>query len=246
MTRSIDLSVEVPGTPEEVWDAIATGHGITSWFVPAEVAADEGRITLDFGPYGKDTSQISEWDPPRRFVAGTSEFAAEWLVEAHEGGTCVVRLVNSGFSEDAEFDDQYDGTVHGWRMFLQNLRLHLSHFRGHVPQSHTFIGRLSEAKPAAWSRVCDALGVPGVLSGGDRLVTAGGAPALAGIVEQAYSTDAVSGYLLRVEDPVPGTAYVAAEREGDGARLAMFFYLYGEDARAEEEKWSVWLEERFV
>ena len=33
--RTIELSVDVPGTPEEVWDAIATGPGITSWFIPA-------------------------------------------------------------------------------------------------------------------------------------------------------------------------------------------------------------------
>ena len=34
--RSIQVEVEVPGTPEEVWQAIATGPGISAWFVPAE------------------------------------------------------------------------------------------------------------------------------------------------------------------------------------------------------------------
>ncbi len=34
--RSVHLEVEVPGTPEEVWQAIATGPGISSWMVPAE------------------------------------------------------------------------------------------------------------------------------------------------------------------------------------------------------------------
>ncbi len=32
--RSVQVDVEVPGTPEEVWQAIATGPGISSWFVP--------------------------------------------------------------------------------------------------------------------------------------------------------------------------------------------------------------------
>ena len=40
--RSVQAEVEVPGTPEEVWQAIATGSGISSWFVPSEV---EGRVT---------------------------------------------------------------------------------------------------------------------------------------------------------------------------------------------------------
>jgi uncharacterized protein YndB with AHSA1/START domain len=32
--RSIQVEVEVPGSPDEVWEAIATGPGISSWFVP--------------------------------------------------------------------------------------------------------------------------------------------------------------------------------------------------------------------
>ena len=35
--RSIRLEVEVVGTPEEVWRAIATGAGISSWYVPHTV-----------------------------------------------------------------------------------------------------------------------------------------------------------------------------------------------------------------
>ena len=35
--RSVEAEIEVPGTPETVWTAIATGPGISSWFVPAEV-----------------------------------------------------------------------------------------------------------------------------------------------------------------------------------------------------------------
>ena len=35
--RWVQVEVEVPGTPEEVWQAIATGPGISSWFVPTEL-----------------------------------------------------------------------------------------------------------------------------------------------------------------------------------------------------------------
>ena len=35
--RSVEIEFELPGTPEQIWDAIATGPGITSWFVPSEV-----------------------------------------------------------------------------------------------------------------------------------------------------------------------------------------------------------------
>ena len=30
--HSVQVEVEVPGTPEEVWQAIATGPGISAWF----------------------------------------------------------------------------------------------------------------------------------------------------------------------------------------------------------------------
>ena len=35
--RSVQVEVEVPGTPEQVWQAIATGPGVSAWFVPTEV-----------------------------------------------------------------------------------------------------------------------------------------------------------------------------------------------------------------
>ena len=41
--RSVQVEVEVPGTPEEVWQAIATGPGISSWFMPA---AFEERLSV--------------------------------------------------------------------------------------------------------------------------------------------------------------------------------------------------------
>jgi hypothetical protein len=37
--RSMLIEFEVPGTPEEVWQAIATGPGISSSFVPTEPAS---------------------------------------------------------------------------------------------------------------------------------------------------------------------------------------------------------------
>jgi hypothetical protein len=44
--RSIQVEVEVPGTPEEVWQAIATGPGISSWFVPTRSEERDGKPPL--------------------------------------------------------------------------------------------------------------------------------------------------------------------------------------------------------
>ncbi|HEX9763780.1 MAG TPA: hypothetical protein VGA39_00720, partial [Candidatus Acidoferrales bacterium] len=90
--RSVQVEVEVPGTPEEVWQAIATGPGVSSWFVPAEVDERAGTVTLDFGPGMRSVAKRTAWDPPRRFAAECSDWgpnsppvATEWTVEARSG-----------------------------------------------------------------------------------------------------------------------------------------------------------------
>ena len=52
--RSIQVEVEVPGTPEEVWQAIATGPGISSWFVPTEFEERDGKpVAVEMKPGSK-------------------------------------------------------------------------------------------------------------------------------------------------------------------------------------------------
>src|SRR5688572_23525631 len=104
--RLVELEFEVPGTPEQVWQAIATGPGISSWFAPTEVEEREGgAVTFHLGP-GMDSSGIvTGWEPPRRFAyeerdwsANAPPLATELLVETRSGGSCVVRIVHSLFT----------------------------------------------------------------------------------------------------------------------------------------------------
>jgi uncharacterized protein YndB with AHSA1/START domain len=134
--RTVEHEIEVPGTPEQVWQAIATGQGISGWFVPTKIEERAGGvIELDFGPgMGPSEGKITVWEPPKRFVhqgtgAAGNPVAYEWQVEARSGGTCVVRLVTSGFVSEADWQAEYDSTAEGWKLFLNNLRLYLLHFR---------------------------------------------------------------------------------------------------------------------
>src|SRR4051812_5132160 len=133
--RSVEAEVEVPGTPEDVWQAIATGPGISSWFVPSNVEERvDGAAVSNFGPGMESVAKIKLWDPPRRFVAETVEqaetFATEWIVEARSGGNWVVRVVHSWFASTDEWDNQFEGHTYGWQAFFRILRLYLTHFRG--------------------------------------------------------------------------------------------------------------------
>jgi uncharacterized protein YndB with AHSA1/START domain len=246
--RVIDLSVEVPGTPEEVWAAIATGPGITSWFIPHEIEEREGgTVTMDFGTFGKETALVSAWEPPHRVVfqgGGDRPLAYEWLVEARDGGTCVVRLVNSGFGTGADWDADYDGMTSGWTLFLQNLKLHLTHFRGQHARAAVPVGVAPGKNEAGFAALCASLGVSPDLQPGDRFETSGdGVPVLRGTVEQASRKPSASHYLLLLSDPVPGTAFLAAEGAGDGVMVSLYQYLYGEQAPADE--WTPFFAERF-
>ena len=71
--RSIELEIEVVGTPEEVWQAIATGPGISSWYVPHTVEEREGGTAVAaFGP-----SPITT--PPPRFRCASSRASCAGL-----------------------------------------------------------------------------------------------------------------------------------------------------------------------
>ena len=64
----------MPGTPEEVWQAIASGPGISSWFVPTTVEERVGGAVLsNFGPGIETFPPSPTWEPPHRFVADSRD-----------------------------------------------------------------------------------------------------------------------------------------------------------------------------
>ncbi|HEY6794084.1 MAG TPA: SRPBCC domain-containing protein [Kineosporiaceae bacterium] len=231
--RAIDLSIDVPGTPEEVWHAIATGPGISSWYVPHQVEERAGgAATASFGP-GPEMQvegRVAAWEPPHRVVFDKGEnaggLAFEWLVEARDGGWCVVRLVNTGFGDGGEWDDQYDALQEGWKLFLFNLRLHLEHFRGQQAASALATHVWPGDPQTAWAGLTGALGVPAALGVGDRLDLDGGDGArLAGTVVDV----ADHRLALLLDTPAPGTGLVTAEGHGPCCALSVWAYLYGDD-----------------
>ena len=62
----------------------------------------------------------------------------------------MVRLINSGFGSGDEWDAQYDATEAGWRLFLYNLRLYLTHFPGQPCASILVNGIRRPGAPGLW------------------------------------------------------------------------------------------------
>ena len=135
--RYVEAQVEVPGSPEEVWRAIATGKGISSWFVPTTVEEREGGTAVSsYGPGMDAAVKITQWNPPQSYVAeteqeGLGKIATEWVVEARRGGVCVVRVVHRWFASTDDWDGQFEQAAYGWAVsFFRMLRLYLADFAG--------------------------------------------------------------------------------------------------------------------
>jgi len=257
--RSVQVEVEVPGTPEEVWRAIATGPGISSWFVQTEVEERDGApvaMTRHFGPGMDSVATVTAWDPPRRFAAesggmgpGAPPLATEWIVEARSGGTCVVRVVHSLFASSDDWDNQLESVESGWPGFFRILRLYLTHFQGWPCSSFSLMSMTPEPEAKAWEALTASLGLAGAATGEKRSAPAG-APPLAGLVEwTGEGSPHPHVLLLRTDEPAPGAVSLGAFTMGGKTFLMLSFYLYGEaaaDAAVRNEPlWQEWMKERF-
>jgi uncharacterized protein YndB with AHSA1/START domain len=257
--HSIEVEMQVPGTPEEIWDAIATGPGISAWFVHAEVDERQGgTVSLDFGSGLQSSGVVTAWEPPHRFAyeedwqpsedAPADKLATEFLVEARAGGTCVVRIVSSVFASGADWDRELEGMREGWQVYLDNVRLYMTYFAGQRSSGINVTGQAPGQRDRAWAALAGALGLPDAAAG-EPVAADGGAPALAGIVEQVVDSDHHRGLVVRTETPAPGVAlilvYVYQERTFANVHL----YLFGDEAPAvvarDEPAWRAWMEEHF-
>lgn len=249
-TRSIELEVVVEGAADEVWRAIATGPGITSWYVPHHFEERAGAAaSVSFGPGIDVEGRVAAWEPPQRVVfdggEGVDGFTFEWTVEPVDTATCTVRLINSGFGTGDEWDAQFDGMSEGWRMFLSNLQVHLREFKGQAAVANLPTAMWPLDPAPAWARLTHDLGIPATPKVGDTVaVTAPDAPPLSGVVTEVAATRLT----LHLDQPAPGTALVTAEGAGGQSSMSVWSYLYGDEGRAASEgnhqAWQQWLEAR--
>jgi uncharacterized protein YndB with AHSA1/START domain len=253
--RSVQVEVEVPGTPEEVWQAIATGPGISSWFVPTKFEEKDGKpvaVKLNFGPGMESSSAVTAWDPPRKFVAqgegwgGSPPIADEWTVEARSGGICVVRVVHSLFASTDDWDNQLEATQSGWPAFFRTLRIYLTHFRGQRSEIMQWMAPVAGTEAEAWESLTAAVGLKG-LNVGQRWTAPAGVPPFSGVAE--YFSQKPCDALLRVDKPGPGVAAFGAFNMGGQSLVALKFYLYGDQAAKtvarETPIWDAWFQKRF-
>jgi uncharacterized protein YndB with AHSA1/START domain len=242
--RSVEHEVEVPGTPEQVWEAIATGPGISAWFVPTEVDGRPGGDAVFHLADGQDASAtVTGWEPPVRFAyeepwpgGDDVTLATEFLVEARAGGTCVVRVVST-FSADG-FEDDLGSLDAGWTAVLDNLRVYLTHFRARRAAVVSVTGGSTAPPAEAWAELTAALGLEGVTVGD---TVAGDAPPLRGTVERVGTNE----LLVRSDDALVNLSVFSWEdRTVTAIREARFGPDAEADAARRRDAWTAWLAQR--
>jgi uncharacterized protein YndB with AHSA1/START domain len=255
--RSMVTEFEVAGTPEEVWQAIATGPGVSSWFVPTEFEERDGTpvaMKVRFGPWPEMRSDITAWDPPQMFATmangwlpGSPPIASEWSVEARDGGKCVVRIVQSLFASTDDWDMQLESAKTGFASFLKILQINLAHFRGQQSAMQHFAAPAPGTEAESWAALTAALGLRG-MTVGQRFTAPAGVPALSGVVE--YATEDPFDAVLRLDQPAPGVAALGiAGMPGGPFHLAMVLHQHGDQAAEtlarETPRWEAWFQQQF-
>jgi len=137
--RRIEQEIRVQAPADRVWEAWADPVKISQWFVDrAEGFGEPGAtITWFFDAFhfqisfhvlrsepGK--SYVIRWEePPPGREPGVLE-----ITLAQAGGVTTLRLVESGFREGAEWDEEYEGVSSGWMMALALLKLYAENYFG--------------------------------------------------------------------------------------------------------------------
>jgi uncharacterized protein YndB with AHSA1/START domain len=135
--RVIRTELRTTAPPEHVWAAWTDPARIAQWFTDgAEGEPRAGTIFWwIFDRFGyRIPYQVLEAIPNERFVLkGEMQGRPPGILEItirREGGRTVMTLVNSGFLEGAEWDEEFQGIDSGWNMATAALKLYLENYYG--------------------------------------------------------------------------------------------------------------------
>ncbi|MFG1812155.1 SRPBCC domain-containing protein [Kribbella sp. NPDC049174] len=229
--------ITVDATPDEVWEAIASGPGVDSWLM-GHTEIDSADSTVTFTMFGEvSTGTIKEWDPGHRYAwqedtnpDGTFT-AYEWLIEARDGGGAVVRVVHSGLLGD-DWEAEYDALSVGDHAYTAKLAVYLKHFAPRTANNSLFLpGPITKD---SWSAMTAAVGVGADAADGQpaRLSVPGIEP-VDGTVEFVGSPSFVG---MRTDDAM----YMLIHGYNNMV-FATAHYFDDRDPSIETEAWQNWL-----
>lgn len=228
--RTAEGRIEIDAPAERVWRALTEAAELERWFpLEAKVEAGEGgRIWMSWGNEFGEWSEIQAWDPPRYLrtswaFGGGAVQVTEYRLE-EEGGRTAVRVVTSGFPEDASWDDMVEGTRLGWLFELHQLKHYVERHGGEDRRAAYIRRRVSLPRPEAWERLMAGIDESAVAA---EVFDRSPPWQLAGIVKQP-----ADGLIRLTIDP--------SHDEPDRRDVTVWLCGWGESAGALEEVASRW------
>jgi len=245
-TKAFELTnqIQVPATPEQVWDAITTGPGMDSWFMGRnEVEPREGGTVRTVHPGFTMEATVTTWEPPTRFAERTDpdEHGAyhsfEYLVDARSPGDTSVRWIHTGVLA-GDWEAEYEAMGEGDPMYFDKLAQYLTHFLGRTATPIDAFGPNVAGRQDVWETFRRGLGLSGLVAVGDEVrLTPAGLEPLEGVVDYlspsflgVRTADGLYRFILGFE----GTAMVGHHDFSPNV-----------DREQAERDWAAWLEQTF-
>jgi uncharacterized protein YndB with AHSA1/START domain len=225
--------LRVDATPEQVWQAIATGPGIDSWFMGHSEIDSGMTVRTAFGGYTPEHT-ISAWEPGERFAYGSKDgdgraIAYEFLIEGRDRGSTVLRVTASGFLPGDDWADEYEAMTRGNALFFSTLATYLNHFAGRTATPVTAFGQTITDWPSTRAKLMTAIG-----RDGDRVrFTPAGLPPVDGVVY--FENEDTIG--IRTEDAI----YRFLRGFRGPVMACHHLFTTDTDTTTTEQAWEAWL-----
>lgn len=237
-------TAEIDATPEEIWQAIASGPGIDSWYMGRNEVepGTGGAIRTAFGGYTPEHS-VTEWQPAKRLEYGSEPapdgrfIAYEFLIEGRDQAATSLRLVTSGFLPGDDWEDEFIAMSRGGELFFQTLLTYLRHFPGRTAKPITAFGPIVTDWPRSVPALHRELGLTTPVRPGDTArLTLDGHPPVDAIVYHVNddtlglrTTDGLYRFLKGFHGPVVAGHHIFSDI----------------DQQATEQAWTAWLNRVF-
>ena len=226
----IRREIALAATKEQVWEAVATGQGLATWFMPMEIDLDGPIVTSN--------------EPGRRLgirlpAADDGSFQAfDYRIEPAGPGQTVLRFTHSGFTGDGWNEDFEEITGSGWDMYLHTMGQYFEHFAGLPAHYVEAEAPAASADDTFWSRLLAALGLPdGAKEGAGVRIDLPGFGAVEGVVDYAAST------FIGLRAPSALIRFHGRSRLGMPVAVSMHVYVHTSfDTDGAQRAWEAWLQ----
>jgi uncharacterized protein YndB with AHSA1/START domain len=241
----ITQDLEVDASPQDVWEAVATGPGRDSWFMGRnEIEPRQGgRVGFSVGDFTAE-ARVTVWKPPEHLVS-TSDPAPdgtfhqfEYRIEERSPGRSAIRYEHTGML-GGEWEAEYEAMRQGDPMYLDKLVQYLTYFRGRFATPLDVQGPQVPSREHAMRAFRRGLGVSEDAALGDHVHLVP-----EGLAAEDGAIDYVSPNFLgvRTEDALYRFIYGFT----GVAMIGHHLFIEGIDQARAESDWRSWLEGLFA